>query len=200
MKYLQKYGRLGNLMTYCNPIYFKNTTERSTKCCMLPFPKKGDLGIAKNYQGITLTSIMAQICSALLLNLIKPEIKKIPWKNQNGFQRNWSTTSQILIIRSILGVCGKNLKVTLLFVDFFKAFDSIHRGKIEQILLVYGFPWETVTAIMMLYKNMNVKVGSLDGNTDFFNNVAPYLFIICLDYVLLTLIDLMKENAFTLKD
>ena len=28
--------------------------------------------------------------------------------------------------------------------------------------------------------------------------VTPYLFIICLDYVLQTLIDLMKENGFTL--
>ena len=27
------------------------------------------------------------------------------------------------------------------------AFDSIHRGKMEQILLAYGLPKETVTAI-----------------------------------------------------
>ena len=27
------------------------------KGCILPFPKKGDLGLAKNYRGITLTSI-----------------------------------------------------------------------------------------------------------------------------------------------
>ena len=62
----------------------------------------------------------------------------------------------------------------------------------EQILQAYGFPKETVTAIMMLYKNMKVKVCSADGDTDFFDIVAgvlqgdtsaPYLFIICLDYV-----------------
>ena len=47
-----------------------------------------------------------------------------------------STTSQILTIRRILeGVRAKNLQVTLLFVDFTKAFDSIHRGKMEQTLL-----------------------------------------------------------------
>ena len=45
-------------------------------------------------------------------------------------------TSQILTIRRILeGVRAKNLQVTLLFVDFTKAFDSILRGKMEQILL-----------------------------------------------------------------
>ena len=35
-----------------------------------------------------------------------------------------------------------------LFVNFSKAFDSIHRGKWEQILQA---PWETVETIMMLY-------------------------------------------------
>ena len=31
-----------------------------------------------------------------------------------------------------------------------KAFDSIHRGKMEQIILAYGLPKETVVAIMIL--------------------------------------------------
>ena len=33
-----------------------------------------------------------------------------------------------------------NLEVTLLYEDFLKAFDSIHRGKMEQILLANGQP------------------------------------------------------------
>ena len=41
---------------------------------------------------------------------------------------------KILTIRRILeGVRAKNLQATLLFVDFTKAFDSIHSGKMEQI-------------------------------------------------------------------
>ena len=71
-----------------------------------------------------------------------------------------------------------------MFLNFFKAFDSIHWGKIEQILL------------------------ALNGDTDFFNIVtgvlqgdilAPYLFVICLNYVLWISIDLIKENSLTLK-
>ena len=97
------------------------------KECILPFPKKGDLGLSKNYQGITLTSIAAKIYNVLLRNRIEPKIDNILRKNQNGFQRNRSTTSQILTICRILeGVRAKNLQVTLLFVDFTKVFDSIH--------------------------------------------------------------------------
>ena len=77
----------------------------------------------------------------------------------------------------------------------------------EQILLTYGLPKETVAAIMMLYKNTKAKVRSLDGDTDYFDIVAgvlqgdtlaPYLFIICLDYVLRMSIDKMKDNGFKL--
>ena len=172
-----------------------------------PFPKKVDLGLAKNYRGITLTSIATKIYNALLRNRIEPKIDNILRKNQNSFRRNRSTTSQILTIGRILeGVRAKNLQVTLIFVDFTKAFDSIHRGKMEQILLAYGIPKETVAAITILCRNTKVKVRSPDGDTEYFDIVAvlqgdtlaPYLFIICLDYVLRTSIDKIRENGFEL--
>ena len=113
-------------------------------------------------------------------------------------------TSQILTIRQILkNIRAKKIETTLLFVDFSKAFDSIHRGKMEKILLTYGLSKETIAAIMMIHKNVKVKVHSPDGDTDFFDIVAgvlqgdtlaPYLFIICQDYVLRISTDLMKKK------
>ena len=163
--------------------------------------KRATFGLAQNYRGITLTSI-----AALLHNHIEPKIDNMLRKNQNGFRRNRSTTSQILTIRRVLeGIRAKNLQATILFVNFTKGFDSIHRGKIEQILLAYGQPKETVAAIMMLYRNTKVKARSPDEDTDYFDIVAGilqgdtlalYLCIICLDYVLRTSIDKIKENAF----
>ena len=142
------------LLRYCNVVYNQNTIDRWTKSCILPFPKNGNFGNAKNYRDITLTSIAVKIYNALLRKLIEPEIEKF-------FRINRFITSQILTIRRILdGVCAKNLKATLLFVDFSKEFDSIHRGKMEKILLAYCLPRETVAAIMMLYKNTKVKVCS----------------------------------------
>ena len=97
MKYPQNYRRLGNSVTYCFDITMKYLTRihlrDGQKGCILPFPKKGDLRIIKNYQDITLTSIVAKVYNTLLLNHIKPEIVKILRKNQNGFQRNQSATS-----------------------------------------------------------------------------------------------------------
>ena len=74
----------------------------------------------------------------MLLNGIAPEIDPILRKNQNGFRTQRSTSGQILTIRRILaGIKTKNLPAVLLFIDFSKAFDSIHRGKMMEILTAY---------------------------------------------------------------
>ena len=178
------------------------------KGCILPFPKMGDLRLAKNYRDITLTSIAAKIYNALLRNRIEHKIDNILRKNKNDLWRNRSMTLQILTIHRILeSVRVKNLQETILFVNFTKAFDSIHRGKMEQILLAYGLIKESVAAIMILCRNTKVKMCSSDGDTDYFDIVAgvlqgdtlaPYLLIICLDYVLRTSIDKIKENGLEL--
>ena len=60
---------------------------------------------------------------------------------------------------------------------------------------------------MILYRNTKVKVRSPDGDTEYFDivawvlqggTIAPYLFIICLDYVLRTSMDKIRENSFEL--
>ena len=60
----------------------------------------------------------------------------------------------------------------------------------------------------MRYKNTKLNVRTPDGDTDYFDiiigvlqedTLAPYLFIIYLDYVLRTSIDKIKENSFKLR-
>jgi len=197
-----------HLLDFCNAVYESHEIEAWREGCILPFPKKGDLSIPSNYRGITLTSIAAKIYNKLLLNRIQPEIEKVLRKNQNGFRKARSTTGQILTIRRLIeGIKSRNLEATILFVDFSKAFDSIDRSKLELILSAYGIPDEVVQAIMMLYRKTKAKVRSPDGDTDFFNilagvlqgdTLAPYLFIIALDYVLQSSIDPNNSLGFTL--
>ena len=72
----------------------------------------------------------------------------------------------------------------------------------EQILQAYGLPKETSHYVDVLQKHEN------NGDTNLFDIVtgvlqrdtlAPFLFIICLDYVLRASIESMKENVFLLK-
>ena len=85
-----------------------------------------------------------------MITHIEPKFEKILQKDQNGFQRNRSTISQILAIQRILGVRAKKLEATISFVDFYQAFEFKYSGKIEQILLAYCLSKETVAAIMMM--------------------------------------------------
>ena len=71
------------------------------------------------------------------------------------------------------------------------------------INLAYSFQKEIVATIIMLYKDSKATVGSSDRDIDFFdivagvlqgNTLTPFSFIICVDYVLWTGIDLMKNG------
>ena len=196
------------LLECCNSVYQQEVIISSwRKGCILPFPKKGNLNITKNYRGITLTAISAKIYNLMPPNKIRPAVDPLLRKNQNGFRRKRSTMGQILTIRRILGVRANNLPAVLLFIDFSKAFDSIHRGKMRGILIAYGIPQERVDAIIMLHQDTCSMVRSPDGNTEFFDiiagvlqgdTLAPYIFIICLDYVLRRAPDENKKLRLTL--
>ena len=172
MKFLLNYERPRNLMPYFfnDATLERNKTQprKRRKVCIFSFSNKGDLRITKNYSGIILTAIVTKLYNALLLNHILPEVEKILLKNQNEFQRNRAILSQILaFLRIIDGVCARNLEVKLLFIHFSKASDSIHRGKMEQILLACSLPKEAVSTIMMLYKNLKAMVCSPNSDTNF---------------------------------
>ena len=163
---------------------------------IIPIPKKGDLSIGNNYRGISLTSLVANTYNRMIMNIIRPDLDCHLRKNQNDFRSGRTTTSQILAPgRLIEGVKYTNLEEILIFIDFKKAFDTKHRGKMLTILNSYGKPYELMMAIRIMYEDTTAKVVTPDGETGTFNILAgvlqggtlsPYLFIIVIDYVMRT--------------
>ena len=157
-----------------------------------------------NYRGIALSAIAAKITNKLILNRIQPVLDPLLRPNQNGFRPGRSTTSHILALRRIIeGVKIHNLKAIIVFVDFKKAFDSLHRGNLMQILRNYGVPSSIMNAIEQLYKDTFAKVLSPDGLTEQFeikagglqgDTLAPYLFAIAVDYVMREAVQLDKDT------
>ena len=111
--------------------------------------------------------------------------------------------------RIIEGAKAKNLKATMVFIDFKKAFDSIHRGLLMKILLAYGIPEALVSLIQKLYTGTKARVVTVDGATNLFDilagvlqgdTLAPYLFIIVVDYIMtITMDEFDSEPGFTIK-
>ena len=102
--------------------------------------------------------------------------------------------AQILTLRRIIeAIRARNLPAVITFIDFRKAFDSINRRKMLQILKAYGIPTRWVDAIGKTYEETRANILSPDGETEFLktstdvlqgDTLAPYLFIIVLHYVL----------------
>ena len=195
------------LLKFCNMTYFGNRPEEWGFSGLVPVPKKGDLRLPDNYRGISLSQIAAKVYNRCLLNRIRPVIDIVLRPNQNGFRQNRSTTSHILALRRICEeLKNHNQEAVIVFIDFKKAFDSIDRDKMLEILTAYGIPNEIVSAIEVMYRNTSAQVISPDGMSDCFaintgvlqgDPLAPFLFIICLDYVLRTV--LKDDDGFTLK-
>ena len=85
------------------------------------------------------------------------------------------------------------LPLTVTFVNFKKAFDSINRSVMFSILRHYGIPQTLVDTIQVLYTNSSSAVlvdGSMSNPFDVTTGVlqgdvlAPFLFIILVDYLL----------------
>jgi hypothetical protein len=171
---------------------------------IVPIPKSGDLTNTDNYRGISLSSVVAKVYNRMILNRIRPVLDPLLWTNQNGFRQKRTTVQQVLAIRRMIeGIKRKHLPAVMTFIDFKKAFDSIHRGKMLRILEAYGIPGPVVRAISTTYANTTAKVLSPDGETEPFpilagvlqgDTLAPYLFIIVLDYALRRAIEGNEEQ------
>ena len=84
-------------------------------------------------------------------------------------------------------------RAVLDFVNFRKAFDSVSRERLFDMLSAYGVPQDIIKAIRVAYTNTTAQVITEDGNAKFFSieagvlqedTLAPYLFIIIIDYVM----------------
>ena len=105
---------------------------------ILQIPKSGDLSNTKNYRGIALSSVVAKLINKMILNRLQPKMDNFLRNNQNGFRPGRSTTTHILALRRLIEeVKAHDKKAIILYMDFRKAFDSNHRGKMLKILKAY---------------------------------------------------------------
>jgi hypothetical protein len=116
---------------------------------ILPIHKKGNKTDCNNYLGISLLSTLYKILSNILLSRFSPYVDEIIGDHQCGFRRNRSTTDQIFCIRQILEKKWEYIKTVHQFIDFKKAYDSVRREVLYNILKEFGVPTKLVRLIKM---------------------------------------------------
>lgn len=77
---------------------------------------------------------------------------------------------QILALRRMIEEVKKdNLTAVMCFINFKKAFDSIHRGTIVKILKANGVPPNLLRTIESMYAGTRARVVTPDGNSEEFH-------------------------------
>ena len=130
------------LQHLCNKVWEEEKVPDDWKTgTIVPLPKKGDLSNCANWRGITLLSIPSKVMCIIILNRMKVAVDKILRDEQCGFRPGRSCTDAIFALRNIIEkTLGINQELFIHFVDFQKAFDSIHRDTMWKMLDSYGIP------------------------------------------------------------
>ena len=161
-------------------------------------PKKGDLSQCKNYRGIMLLSTPGKVLNKIILERMKKTVDKLLRDEQAGFRQNRSCTDQIATLRLIIEQSLEwNSSLYINFIDFEKAFDSLDRLALWDLLRHYGIPAKLIRLMQEMYTGMKCQVrhdGQLTEKFCIETGVrqgcllSPFLFIVAIDW-------LMKEST-----
>ena len=129
----------------------------------------------------------------MLITRIKKGVDNILRKEQTGFREDRSTIGRIFTLRNILEQANEwNAILYTHFIDFEKAFDSVHRESLWNIMSVYGIPEELIIMVEMIY-NFECAVLEEGETTEWFQvqsgakqgcGMSGFLFLFPIDWVM----------------
>ena len=149
---------------------------------MVKIFKKGDLPDCNNWRRVTLLPVISKIFCRMMLERIKIGI------------HNGSTTEQIFSLKNILEQAiewREGLYIHL--VDFEKAFDSVRRESLWNIMRSYGIPGRMVRVIADIYEDFECAVIDGSETSDWFKIksgvkqgcvMSGFLFLLTLDWIM----------------
>ncbi|CAI5461394.1 unnamed protein product [Closterium sp. Yama58-4] len=149
--------------------------------------KKGDKDQLGNYRAISLLNFTYKILAKVLAERMKKVLHRVISPDQYGFIPGRRLTDGVALVADIIDAAkNKSEDWFLLLVDFQKAFDSVSRGFIFQVLRRMGFPERFVSWVEGLHSHTTTKMllnGWLGEGIEVVSGVrqgcplAPYLFL-----------------------
>jgi len=161
------------------------------------FKRKGDRSVCDDHRGISLLSIPGKILARIILNRLSKHVNDIGIlpEGQCGFRAGRGTIDMLFTARQLQEKCREQqCDLFAVFVDLTKAFDSVDRPALWQILLKIGCPTDFVSIIRSFHEGMQacvVENGEKSPDFDVANGtkqgcvMAPLLFIIFFSMMLL---------------
>ena len=171
------------------------------KGIIIKLPKKGDLTCAGNWRGITLLCLPAKIMGKIIIRRLKVQVDAKLRREQAGFRPGRGTREQTFTLRNIIEQSLEwNASLYLVFIDYMKAFDSIHQDTLWKIMKLYGVPAKFIKLVRMFYTDVKCSVVSEGGLTNWFEVksgvkqgcvMSGFLFLLVVDWIMLQAV---KDN------
>ncbi|KAL4142816.1 hypothetical protein QTP88_005213 [Uroleucon formosanum] len=133
--------------------------ENWNEAIIIPLHKKGDKTECNNYRGISLLNSVYKIFSKVLLNRLIPYAEECLGEYQSGFRKGRSTIEQLSVIAQIIEKKYEfRQNMWQMFVDFRKAYDSIHRNSLYNIMEEFGFPDKLINLTKLAMEGVKYQV------------------------------------------
>lgn len=130
---------------------------------------KGDCWDCVNHRGITLLSVPSKVLALILLRRIRDHLLMNQRQEQSGFTPGKSTIDRILALRTIVEHCREfDRGLLAAYFDLKKAFDSVHRESLLEILRLRGIVPKIIELIASLYTGTESAVRCGGGISSFF--------------------------------
>ena len=160
----------------------------------IKIPKKGNLRECKNWRGVTLLPVASEILGRIIIERICIGIDHRLRKEQAGFRSGRGTTEQIFILRNILEQVNEwQATLYINFVDFEKAFDSVHRNGLWTKMSQYGIPQKIINIVKAMYDGFECAIVEEEATSEWFKlttgvkqgcTMSGFLFLLIIDWVM----------------
>jgi hypothetical protein len=117
--------------------------------------KGGDNSQFDNYRGITVGPVLAKVFAMILESRMSQwaEANDLRVKGQAGFRKDFRTTDNLFILRTLIEEARfQKKKLYTCFVDFKKAFDTVPRDLLWQVLEGLGISGRILECLRSMYR------------------------------------------------
>ena len=124
------------------------------------YKRKGNRQSCDNHRGISLLSIAGKILARVLLNRLLDHLERglLP-ESQCGFRAGRGTIDMIFAARQLQEKCIEQCHdLYTTFVDLTKAFDTVSRGGLWEIMGKFGCPRRFTTIVRQFHDGMTARV------------------------------------------
>jgi len=135
------------------------------------------------------TSVPSKVFSKILVKRIDGKLRE----EQAGFRKGRGCIDQMFAIRNIIEQCIEwKTPLFINYIDFRKAFDSVHRKTLRKILRSYGIPLKICTLMKAFYDNFECSVMPGNSISEPFSVkygvrqeyiMSPILFLVVIDWI-----------------